>query len=43
MLKITGKFISKSLVKTGDNAFGGKWKIITFVIEKTQNAVRSQG
>src|SRR3954469_19317222 len=36
MLKITGKLISKSIMKTGDNAFG-KWRIITFILEKTYN------
>jgi hypothetical protein len=34
--RITGRFVSKSLIKSGESEFG-KWKIINFLIEKTYN------
>jgi len=36
MLKINGKLISKSIIKTGKNE-RGEWRVIEFVIEKTYN------
>jgi hypothetical protein len=34
VLSITGRIVSKSLIKSGESSFG-KWQIIQFVIEKT--------
>ncbi len=34
MLKLNGRLVSKSLIKSGESEFG-KWKIIEFVIQRT--------
>lgn len=36
MLKLNGRLISKSLIRSGENEHG-KWKIIEFVIQRTYN------
>ncbi len=36
MLSISGRLVSKSLIKSGESEFG-KWQVIQFVISKTFN------